>query len=206
VQRRPTRDPEPGDECVWRCLRERPLRLHRLSDRVLGALYIAIQLGLIKKSDCNLTETDLAAGFKIRANRYNVNLGSAFLTPGQEAVVAINIPVRDSSITFKLSGEDRATRGLPSVTFDLDLFRATYATFDNWVNSNLYARDQKGGYNIVAFSDFPVIDVDTVPIDWPAGLTRDQERASGAWYRRNGCELTPGPSTAPINLYIDICF
>lgn len=170
-----------------------PLCLHRLSDRVLGALHIAIELGLIKKSDCNPSETDLAAGFKIRAGRYNVNLGSALLTPDRRAVVAINVPARNSLITFKLNGDDNATLALPTVTFDLDLFRATYATFDGWVDSNLYARDQKGGYNIVAFSDFPKLDIEMALPDWPAGLTRDRERASGAWYYRNNCELTLNP-------------
>lgn len=68
-----------------------PLCLHCLLDCVLGTLYIAIKLDLIKKLDYNPSKTNLAIGFKIWPSCYNINLSSALLTLDYKAVIAINV-------------------------------------------------------------------------------------------------------------------
>jgi hypothetical protein len=173
--------------------------MHRLSDRVLGSLHIAIALNLINKSDCNQSETDLAAGFKIRAIRYTANLGHPLFTPDGAAYVSIPVHgTKGSIVDFVLKGDSIVD--LPAVQFDETIYRDRYATFDVWLSQMLYLGNDGTGYPRIKYHDFPIVTADTAPPDWPAGLTRDRTRASEAHYREQGREFTPAPSLHAANI------
>ena len=127
VLQRPVWDPAPGTAFLWQCIKEKPLAMHRLSDRVLGGLHIAITEGFIKRADCNLNESDLAQNFQVRAVHSSCNLGHGLLTPDGRAVVSI--PVHGSRGVMVLRGTGNATANLPIVPYDSDFFRTM---FPNW--------------------------------------------------------------------------
>lgn len=164
--------------------------MHRLSDRVLGSLHIAVGLNLINKSECSHSETDLAAGFKIRASRYGVHLGHPLFIPDGAAYVSIPVHgAKGTVFDFVLKGD--SVVDLPAIQFDETTFRDSYATFDLWLSQMLYPGNEETGYPKIKYYDFPMVTADTAPPDWPEGVTRDRTRASEAHYREQGREFPP---------------
>lgn len=184
VLQRPVWDPAPGTAYVWQCIKDKPLAMHRLSDRVLGGLYVAIQDRLIEPHDCDLNETDLVEGFKIRVLRTKSNLGHGLLTPDEKAVVAIPVELTNKTIVFELRGAGKENAHLPSVLYDAGHFRSTYPNWAQWRDNLLYRRRKDGSLAVIRFSRNKGILVNSIPPDWPQGLTRDRLLASEASYRQ----------------------
>jgi hypothetical protein len=185
VLQRPVWDPAPGTTCLWQCIKEKPLAMHRLSDRVLGSLYIAIDCGLIKKGQCNLNESDLSEYFNIRVIRTNLNLGRELLTPDGKAVVAIPVKRENKTIFFELGGAAKAHIKLPAVVYNTDIFKARYPNWAEWRDELLYCRASDGALYVEDFESYPRTVTDSTPPDWPQGLTRDRNLASEDHYRLN---------------------
>lgn len=155
--------------------------MHRLSDRVLGGLHIAITEGFIKRADCNLNESDLAQNFQVRAVRSSCNLGHGLLTPDGRAVVSI--PVHGSRGVMVLRGTRNATANLPIVPYDSDFFRTMFPNWEEWLYELLYLRGPDGTLDFEDFTSYPEVHDDSTPADWPNGLTRDRMLASEIYYR-----------------------
>lgn len=178
---RPVWDPAPGTACLWQCISEKPLAMHRLSDRVLGGLYIAISSKLIKSKNCELNESDLSRGFHIRYVRSSRNLGHGLLTPDGKAVVSI--PTGNFDKTMVLRGSGNATANLPVVPYDPAFFKAIFPNWEQWRDELIYLRRPDGALDVTDFASYPEIDDDSTPADWPNGLTRDRMLASEMYYR-----------------------
>lgn len=159
--------------------------MHRLSDRVLGSLYIAIDCGLIKKGQCNLNESDLGDYFNIRVIRTNLNLGRELLTPDGKAVVAIPVKRENKTVFFELRGAGKAHIKLPAVVYNTDIFKARYPNWAEWRDELLYCRASDGALYVEDFESYPRNATDSTPPDWPQGLTRDRNLASEDHYRLN---------------------
>lgn len=180
VLKRPVWDPAPGTACLWQCIKEKPLAMHRLADRVLGGLYVAISSGLITRKNCNLNESDLKQRFQIRCVRSSLNLGHGLLTPDGKAVVSIP---RGDYGTMVLRGSGNATANLPVVPYDQAFFVAMFPNYEQWLHELLYIRTPTGSFDIQDFASYPAITDDSTPADWPVGLTRDRMLASEIYYR-----------------------
>ncbi|OBT77303.1 hypothetical protein VF21_03446 [Pseudogymnoascus sp. 05NY08] len=192
VLQRPVWDPAPGTAYVWQCVKDKPLAMHRLSDRVLGGLYVAIQDGLIKPHDCDLNETDLVEGFQIRILRSKSNLGRGLLTPDEKAVVSIPVELTSKTIILELRGAGEMNAHLPSVLYDADLFQSTYPNWAEWRDNLIYRRGKNGTLVMSRFSKHKGILTESTPPDWPRGLTRDRLLASEASYRQRKLNLKTG--------------
>ncbi|KFY20693.1 hypothetical protein V491_03511 [Pseudogymnoascus sp. VKM F-3775] len=183
IKRRPVWDPAPGTACIWDCITQKPLSMHRLSDRVIGGLYIAIDCGFIRKSHCNMNESDLGKSFKIRLIRTNLNLGHGLLTPDGKAVVSIPVKREAKTTIFELRGASKANANLPAVAYNKDIFKSTYPNWSEWRDELLYCRKSDGSFKVEDFESYPRNATDSTPLDWPQGLTRDRILASEAHYR-----------------------
>lgn len=183
VLQRPVWDPAPGTACLWKCIKEKPLAMHRLSDRVLGSLYIAITGELIEKSDCNLNESDLAEDFSIRSLRCRYNLGHGLLTPDGKAVVSIPAPKKRGG-DLVLRGSGNATAYLPVVRYDHKIFQDKYPNWEQWRDELMFRRRSDGTLEERALLSYSGNSKDSTPPDWPQGLTRDRELASEDYYRK----------------------
>ncbi|OBT94609.1 hypothetical protein VE01_07962 [Pseudogymnoascus verrucosus] len=192
VLQRPVWDPAPGTTCLWQCIKEKPLAMHQLSDRVLGSLYIAIDCGLIKKGQCNLNESDLGDYFNIRVIRTNLNLGRELLTPDGKAVVAIPVKRENKTVFFELRGAGKAHIKLPAVVYNTDIFKARYPNWAEWRDELLYCRASDGAFYVEDFESYPRNATDSTPPDWPQGLTRDRNLASEDHYRLNNLNTKTG--------------
>lgn len=187
IKRRPVWDPAPGTACIWDCITQKPLSMHRLSDRVLGGLYIAIDCGFIRKSHCNMNESDLGKSFKIRLIRTNLNLGHGLLTPDGKAVVSIPVKREAKTTIFELRGASKANANLPAVAYNKDIFKSRYPNWSEWRDELLYCRKSDGSFKVEDFESYPRNATDGTPLDWPQGLTRDRILASEAHYRLLNC-------------------
>lgn len=183
VLQRPVWDPAPGTASVWKCIKDKPLAMHRLSDRVLGGLYVSIEDGLIKPHDCNLNETDLIEGFRIRVLRSKSNLGRGLLTPDGKSVVSIPVKLTNKTIILELRGAGEENAHLPSVLYDADLFQSTYPNWNQWRDNLLYRQRNDGSLIVYRFSKHKGVPFESTPPDWPEGLTRDRWLASEISYR-----------------------
>lgn len=190
IKRRPVWDPAPGTACIWQCIKEMPLAMHRLSDRVLGGLYVAINCGLIKKTNCNLNESDLGESFNIRVVRTNINLGHGLLTPDGKAVVSIPVKRESKTIFLELRGAGKAYIKLPAIVYNTDVFKARYPNWAEWRDELLYEQRSDGTFDEKDFESYTRIATDSTPPDWPQGLTRDRELASEAHYRLKKCKTS----------------
>lgn len=190
IRQRPVWDPAPGTEHIWACLKTSSLAMHRLSDRVLGVLTIAIDEGIILPNQCNLNESDLAAGFQIRRTRSDLNLGRGLLTPDGRGVVAISAKPGEWK-NFALRGNHPANVDLPVVPYNKQVFQATDPNYLEWRNQLIYKCSATGTPIVVSHAEFPKDASATVPADWPAGLTRDRDLASEKSYRvrKRECSL-----------------
>ncbi|OBT90527.1 hypothetical protein VE02_01057 [Pseudogymnoascus sp. 03VT05] len=213
ILQRPVWDPAPGTACLWQCIKEMPLSMHRLSDRVLGSLHIAIVDGFIKPADCNLNESDLARSFSIRTLRAGSNLGRGLLTPDGKGVISIAAP-RTRRGYMVLRGSGNATANLPIVRYNPAVFKETYPNWEQWRDELLFHQRSNGKLHVRTFESYPKISNDGTPLDWPQGLTRDRTLASEYHYRlnnlnpktglpkevrRSSSQAQPIPST-PLNL------
>ncbi|KFX88099.1 hypothetical protein O988_09153 [Pseudogymnoascus sp. VKM F-3808] len=181
VLQRPLWDPAPGTVCLWKCIKEKPLAMHRLSDRVLGSLHIAIVEKYITAADCNNNDSDLANNFCIYYMRYSSNLGRGLLTPDGKAVVSI--PTSGKKRYMVLRGSGNETANLPVMRYDSDRFKSKYPNFEQWRDELLYRRNKNGTLHVKSFRSYPKISKDAIPADWPQGLTRDRTLASEVYYR-----------------------
>lgn len=185
IKQRPVWDPAPGTACIWQCIKDMPLSMHRLSDRVLGGLYIAIDCGLIKKSNCNLNESDLSESFKIRVVRSELNLGRGLLTPDGKAVISIPIKRESKTVLLELRGAGKTNLRLPTIAYNADIFKKMYPNWAEWRDELLYKRGLDGTLDVEDFESYPGNPNDSTPPDWPRGLTRDRKLASEIYYRLN---------------------
>lgn len=183
VHRRPVWDPAPGTACLWQCLKDKTLSMHRLSDRVLGSLYIAISSGLIKPVDCDASESDLAQRFKIRSPRTRLNLGQGLLTPDGKAVVSI--PTRSLKGLLVLRGSGNATAKLPVVRYDPKVFQENYPNWEQWRDELLYLQRPDGTLDVTAFASYPQVKNESTPPDWHRCLPPDRTFASEVPHRQN---------------------
>ncbi|KFY90466.1 hypothetical protein V500_05165 [Pseudogymnoascus sp. VKM F-4518 (FW-2643)] len=166
--------------------------MHRLSDRVLGGLYIAIDCGLIKKANCSLNESDLGESFNIRVLRTGLNLGHGLLTPDGKAVVSIPVKRESKTVIFQLRGAGKANVKLPAVLYDTNIFKATYPNWAQWRDELLYRQRPDGTLHVEDFESYTRIQTDSTPPDWPQGLTRDRTLASEAHYRLKNLSTKTG--------------
>ncbi|KFY23265.1 hypothetical protein V493_05970 [Pseudogymnoascus sp. VKM F-4281 (FW-2241)] len=192
IKQRPVCDPAPGTACIWQCIKDMPLSMHRLSDGVLGGLYIAIDSGLIKKSNCNLNESDLSESFKIRVIRSELNLGRGLLTPDGKAVISIPIKRESKTVLFELRGAGKTNLRLPAIVYNADIFKERYPNWAEWRDELLYKRGLDGTLDVEDFESYPGNPNDSTPPDWPQGLTRDRNLASEIYYRLNNMNPKTG--------------
>ncbi|KFY07731.1 hypothetical protein V492_06887 [Pseudogymnoascus sp. VKM F-4246] len=192
IKRRPVWDPAPGTACLWHCITHKPLAMHRLSDRVLGGLYIAIDCGLIRKSNCDINESDVGESFKIRVVRPDVNLGHGLLTPDWKAVVSISVHRQSGTFIFELRGAGKTNAKLPAIVYNTDVFKARYPNWGEWLDELPYCQGPDGTIHVEEFNDYSRDDIDGTPPDWPQGLTRDRTLASEEHYRLNNLDLKTG--------------
>ncbi|KFY37559.1 hypothetical protein V494_04701 [Pseudogymnoascus sp. VKM F-4513 (FW-928)] len=175
ITRRPVWDPAPGTACLWHCITHKPLAMHRLSDRALGGLYIAIDCGLIRKSNCDINESDVGESFKIRV-----------------AVVSIPVHRQRGTFIFELRGAGKTNAKLPAIVYNTDVFKARYPNWAEWLDELLYRQGPDGTIHVEEFDDYPRDDIDDTPPDWPRDLTRDRELASEAHYRLKNLNTKTG--------------
>jgi hypothetical protein len=182
VLQRPVWDPAPGTACLWQCIKDKNLATHRLSDRVLGSLYIAIAHGFIKGTDCDISGTDLAQSFKIRSPRTRLNLGQGLLTPDGKAVVSI--PTRSIQGLLELRGSGDATANLPVVRYNPTFFQENYPNWEQWRDELLYLRKPDGTLNVMTFALYPDIKNEGTPPDWYWGFARERKFESEIHHRQ----------------------
>lgn len=186
---RPTYDPPPDTECLWHVLRTKSLRLHRLSDRVLGAIHIAVAMGYIEPSDCKLNESDLCAGCKVRVTRSSLHLGLPLLSPDGKAIISVETRPRGDVFECRGSGP----RDLPVVAFYPSVLMEDYgyAVFESWLDSLFYRLKPDGTRDFCAFQDYPLDEVDAIPPGWPPAASRDCNYASEIAYKARGRKSWP---------------
>lgn len=117
-------DPLPGSVHIKALVKRTALKKHRLSDHVLGCIYLGLYLGVFKKVEADIFETCFVRDVKLR--KIHVHFGEAFTDPDGN-VMAVN---------GKLFCGDVTNFAVSTYTFDTT---NQHPGFHDWVSDALYA-------------------------------------------------------------------